>query len=261
MIATPVDARLRKRCGESKELVIRAADVAIRTEFCELVSCTFPTKTSPLVRVELPLPENRGLAVVSDCRSVSRSAVDGVCPHSVQFPVYLKQTIVSRQVYDQAPRSAAREILTRMPIVALARAVTGNVGGADVQAHCVLPIWTDGSAILVRLDGSGGGAATDREPHPDWKVHASSGLPATTALRRFADVSATASVGVGCRFCFYLTPWVLGAALLSDDGLELPHRVWQREWCFGSRDAFADALERVVHALLESDPWPGGTAA
>lgn len=258
MLVNPVEARVRQRTNDHVEFVMRAADVAVHATFGDLVACAFATGARPMIHVELPSRTSPGLSLVRVSGSSSRPVSDRCCPDTVSSAVNRDQRIVDARFYQQASRRAAREVLTRVPVIALAATITEDVDDGQAQTHCVLPIWSDDSAVLLRLDWFG---APSPEPDllPEWCVSASSGLPVVAALRQFAELWPTNVHARPSSYQLCFTPWVLGARLFEDDGAELPHRVWQREWRFETLEDFTRAIRCVVKGLLRPDP-PRGAA-
>ena len=245
----PIAARLGKQADGSAELVIRAADVTIRTEFRDLVACAFPTGTTPPIHVSLKASGSSAFKLAPGV-SAGRKPEDDGSWHSVLFPVYQNQAIVDRRIFEQTSRSSVGQVLTRMPVAALAAGAIAEVDGTLYETHCVLPIWNDGSAILVRLDWF---RSYTKNP-PLWRVSSSSGLPVTAALRQFAEVPPVATLGKPLRYRLCVSPRLLGAELLGYEGRDLRERIWQREWRYDAFDVFSDDISRIVRALLDAGP-------
>ncbi len=259
MSTSPFQAKVSKSGGRSTCVFIRSGDVVIHTELVELVACEFPVHASSPVHVEIPANRVKSF-VVGPFRSKLREAADVGYPDTIKFPVYEGQDIASQQIYQMLPGGKSDDVLAMTPIVALATSVRGVVDGKIVQSHSVLPIWNDGSAVLVRLDWCEG-EPSEGTPNPEWHMSASSGLPAALALEQLARDSLLPSNASSCRYQLHLTPWLLGAELLEDKGKHTAHRVWQREWQFRDMRELSGALNRISSGLVGPEPTRSTDAA
>jgi len=245
----PFEAKVRKSSASSTSLLIRSGDIVVETELAELVPCEFPIWTSSPVYVEVP-PDGRKSFVVGPLSgSVSQGTADGGYPHTIKFPVYGEQAIASFLSYKALSNDGASQTLAKVPIVALATAVSGVVDGRLIQTHRVLPIWNDGSSVLVTLDYFEGESA-EGTPNPEWHMGASTGRPAALGLQDLAQASHLPANATCCRYQLHATPWILGAQFLNDQGTPTLNRIWQREWVFDSDETFSNALDRITAGLL-----------
>lgn len=252
MLTKPIQAKVRSSSADSTKLLIKARDVAVQAEFAELSPCDFPVWTSAPVHVEIPLEGTKRFIIGAFSGSVTEKAATGDFPNIVKFPVYGKQGVVPVTAYDELPISAATQALTKTPLAAIATAVSGVVDGKLVQAHSVLPLWNDGSAVLVTLDWVEGEPA-EGTPNPEWYLRASGGVPARLGLQHLHDTSSLPPGATNCRHLVYFSPWVLGARLLDDEGRATKHRIWQREWAFNSAADFSNALGQITRGLMGID--------
>lgn len=260
MNTNPVEAKVKKSGGSSTGLLIKGGNLVIQTEFGELVACEFPVQASSPVHVEIPPSGTKSFVVGGFSGSMPRQPAEGDYPHTIKFPIYKGQDVATEQSYRQVSSDGNGQALTKMPIVALATGVRGVVDGKIVQTHCVLPIWNDGSAVLVRLDWFEG-EPSEGTPNPEWHMSASTGLPAALGLEQLERVSQLPTNAEHCSYQLQLTPWLLGAQLLEDKGKETAHRVWQREWQFQSVKEFSSALNRITGSLLGPEPSSHRNAA
>ena len=247
----PFDAKVRKRSASSTSLLIRCGEIVVETEFAELAPCEFPVWTSSPVYVEIPPDGTKSFIVGAFSGSVSPKTTDGGYPHTIKFPVYREQEIASLRSHQALSSDGPSQTLAKVPIVALATAVSGVVDGRLVQTHCVLPIWNDGSSVLVTLDYFEGEPA-EGTPNPEWHMRASTGRPAVLGLQDLAQASRLPTNAKYCRYQIHATPWLLGAEFLNDKGTKTLNRVWQREWAFDSDEKFSNALDRITTGLLRA---------
>ncbi|HOC41862.1 MAG TPA: hypothetical protein PKJ99_02500 [Thermoanaerobaculales bacterium] len=253
MNTNPVDVKVRDRGANATSLLIKARDIVIQTEFSELASCEFPIWTSAPVPVEIPPDGAKSFVVGAFSGSVTEKALSGDLPNIIKFPVYKQLRVATRQAYDELTSIDGVPVLARVPLAALATEVSGVVDGRLVQTHCVLPLWKDGSAVLVRLDWSEGEPA-EGTPNPEWHMKASTGMPVSVGLEQLEKASRLPATATRCRYQIHVTPWLLGAELLADKGQETPHEVWQRAWQFDDFAEFSSALSRITAGFLGSGP-------
>lgn len=245
------EAKVEKSSAGSTALLIRTGDVVIQTEFAELMPCEFPIWASAPVHVEIPPNGAKSFIVGPFSGTVTKKATDGDFPQTIKFPIYGEQGIANTKDFQSLASKGPDQALTKMPIIALATSVSGVVDGKLVQTHCVLPIWNDGSSVLVILDWFEG-EPTDGSPNPEWHMRASTGCPAGMGLQDLAQASRLPSNAQHCRYELHLTPWLLAAQLLKDKGTEVQSRIWQREWAFDRSEEFSDALSCLIGGLTGS---------
>ncbi len=252
MSLNPVEAKVRKSSANSTGLLIRAAGLFVQAEFGELAPCDFPVHASTPIPVEIPPSGVKSFVVGPFSGAGSRKSGEDDYPHTIKFPVYKGQDLATREDFERQEGDGGSHKLTKIPVLALATGVYGVVDDKAVQTHCVLPIWSDGSAVLVRLDWSEG-EASEGMPNPEWHMSASTGLPAALGLEHLDKVSRLPLNARLCRYDLHLTPWLLGAKLLEDKGTATPHPIWSREWCFETFADFSCALKRITDGLLGAE--------
>jgi hypothetical protein len=252
MNTKPVEAKVRTSGPHSTTLLIRARGVAIETEYAELSPCEFPIWASAPVPVEIPAGGTKSFIVGPFSGSVSQKAATGDFPNIIKFPVYRQQETVALRDYDDLRDPDAAQVLAKVPLAALATAVSGVVDGRLVQTHSVLPFWNDGSSVLVTLDWFDG-EPSEGMPNPEWHMRASTGLPARLGLERLQEASQLPPGAAHCRYQIHLSPWMLGACLLQDKGQEAAHPIWQREWTFDRHTDFENALGQIRRGLVGVD--------
>lgn len=227
--------------------------MVIQTEYAELAQCDFPIWSSSPIPVEIPPNGTKDFVVGPFSGEITQKAADGNFPHIIKFPVYQGQELVGLKAFQQLPGNGANQSLAKVPILAVATEVSGQVDGKRVQAHCVLPIWNDGSAVLVTLDWFEG-EPSEGTPNPEYHLRATTGFPVAMGLEQLARASRLSEKAQDCLYHIYLTPWQLGGQILKDKGAESPHRIWQRQWEFTSQEEFSKALSRITGGLVGTDP-------
>ena len=230
-------------------LLILARGTTIQTEFTELRACEFPIWTSRPVSVEIP-PNGTKSYIVAPAGCIIGKSSDGDFPAIVKFPIYTQQQIVGTGAFAAPAAAPISHPIAKIPLVAVGTAASAVVDDKLVQRYHVLPFWNDGSTVLVRLDWFEGEPA-EGTPNPEWHMSATSGMPAALGLKQLDEAAHLPPGATRCRYRIHVTPWLLGAALLEDEGLESTHPVWQREWPFDGPRGFATALKRLTRGLRE----------
>lgn len=247
MSTNPFEVKVNKGRGRCTGVLIRHGDAVIQTEFSEVVPCDFPIHARSPVHVEIP-PNGTKSSSPGLFGSPERNATDGDYPHTLQFPVYQGQETVTLRSYDAFATDGAGQALTKVPVVAIATSVLFIENGKVAQIHSVLPIWNDGSSVLIKLVLSEG-EASEGTPNPEWHMSASGGLPLSMGLDQLERVSRPPAGAQACRFELHVTPWLLAARLLHNEGKPTSDRVWQRGWRFEAAGDFSAALSRITGSM------------
>jgi hypothetical protein len=250
MSTNPFEVKVNKGRGSSTGVLIRNGDEVIQTEFSELVPCEFPIHARTPVHVEIP-PNGIKSSSPGLFGFPEQNANDGDYPHTLRFPVYHGQETVTLRAYDAFKTDGAGQALAKVPVVAIATSVFSIEDGKVAQTHSVLPIWNDGSSVLIKLVLSEG-EVSEGTPNPEWHMSASGGLPLSMGLDQLERVSRPPAGAQASRFELHLTPWLLAARLLQNEGKPTSHRVWQRGWRFETAGDFSAALSRITGSLRGS---------
>jgi len=234
--------------GGSTELLLEVGDIAVRMDFGETVPCEFPIQTGAPVLVEIPPGGFKSFLVGAFSGCDTSRAASTEYAHLIRMPVYRKMTRVDDRK-SRPPTDAPEGSLAKTPVVAIAASVMEQVGGKLTQTHSVLPIWSDGTALLATLDWFEGDAE-EGTPNGEWHLRASSGLPVEAGFARLEDMVRMAANAQNAHFVLHMSPWLLGAELLADEGEPVSQALWQRRWRYRVHADFASALTRIRRGLL-----------
>jgi len=257
MKRNPIEAKINKIGSHSTVLFIRAGDSFIQSEFSELAACEFPMWTSSPICVEIPPNGAKDFIAGPSMAYVPSQVEDHGYPHTIKFPVYQSHKLIDHQAYQNHHEAKASgenqsNLIKRIPIVAIATSSAGIMNdGKLIQMHSVLPVWNDGSSVLVTLDWFEGEPA-EGTPNGEWHMRASSGMPVVNGMRKLAQMSKLPAHIDGSRYSLCVSPWLLGARMLGNEGNEVPHKIWQREWRFSTLDSYENALDCITDSLLAS---------
>jgi len=250
MSTNPFEVKVKKGRGSSTEVLIKTGEEVIQTEFNELIACDFPIQARTPVHVEIP-PNGTKSSAPGLFSGASEHVAEGDYPHTLRFPVYQGQETASVRSYDAFVTDGAGQALTKVPIVAISTGVLSIEAGKVVRVHSVLPIWSDGSSVLIKLVHFEGEVG-EGTPNPEWHMSASGGLPLSMGLDQLERVSRPPAGAQASRFELQMSPWLLAARLLHNEGRPTSHRVWQRGWRFETAREFSTALSRITGSLRGS---------
>ncbi len=250
-----VEAKVLKQHGNSTNVLIRAGETVVQATYSELAPCQFPIWTGRPVQVEVPTSGvKRHVAGLSSEDFIQKHA-DGGLPNTIKFPVYSYQAPSTMEMFENLSTSSDRgsqpgTAILREPIAALGVSAAGySSDGLRTEIHGVLPVWHDGTAVLVTLHWYDG-EPCEGTPNPEWYLRGTEGMPleqGLQSLRNFVLLPAHLS---DQRFILSLSPWKLGEAFIGDSGHEVSHMIWQHEWRFSTIDEFRSALSRVCDGML-----------
>lgn len=262
MSTKQIEAKINQVGNNNKtSMLIRAGDVVLQTEFSELAPCEFSVWNSSPVHVEMP-PQGSKDFVAGQFFRLANKAAHEEYSNPIKFPVYSVQETATAQSFDRLNETvdSSKNSLNKIPLVAISSTVSHQIDEIKrVQNHCTLPIWNDGSAILVRLDWyegeSGEGACT-----PEWHMSASAGMPLELGLLQFCEASLRQAVAKNAQYILNFSPCLLGEKILGSKGTPILHKIWQRQWTFARREDFVEALKRIQLALTKECEAPENQA-
>jgi len=251
-----VEAKILKHDGEATNLLIRVGDCVVQAKYSELDRCEFPVWTDAPIYVQIPPQGVKHHVAGLSSDEAARKTADGGLADIIKFPIFAQQSSSTVEAFDDLPHSSLRgganNVLAREPLAAIG--VSASALMADnrrVETHCVMPIWTDGTAVLVTLNWCEGEAA-EGTPNPEWYLNASQGMPLEMAIRRLQESELCPANAESCRYRINVSPWRLGAAILENSGQELGHKIWQRVWQYSEYEEFQIAIGQLRNALLDA---------
>lgn len=250
-----LESRVLKQNGNSTNLLIRAGDTVVQANYSELAPCEFPVWTGRPVQVEVPSSGVKHHVAGLSSEDFLKKHADGGLPNTIKFPVYSYQTVSTTEMFENLSSSAqsaghSGNAMLREPIAALGVSASGySADGLRTEIHGVLPVWHDGTAVLVTLHWYEG-EPSEGTPNPEWYLRGTEGMPLEQGLQSVRDVALLPAHLSDQRFVLSLSPWKLGEVFVGDSGSETHHKIWQREWRFTSLDEFRSALGRVCDGML-----------
>lgn len=252
---THVEAKILKQQGNSTDLLIRAGDSVVQVTYAELAPCEFPVWARSPVNVEVPPNGVKHHVAGVSSESFVRKHADGLLPNTIKFPVYARQTSSTLEAFNRLPELSPRSnsssvALSREPLIAVGITARGSMlDGKQVETHAVLPIWHDGTAVMVTLNWYDG-EPSEGTPNPEWYLRGTEGMPLAAGLRTLQEYSLLPASLSDCRYSLHMSPCKIGETVLDGPGQPTTHKIWQRAWQFTDVVDFQVALGRVCDQLL-----------
>ncbi len=142
-------------------------------------------------------------------------------------------------------------IVATTPLIAIAtRARHCTRDGRQTQYINVLPVWNDGTSVLLDLSWHDGDSCEDCGS-PEWHLRASSGMPAERGLAELCECSKMFPDGRGCKYHMYVVPSLLGTHVLPESVEEWTGQPWRHQWTFESCDELEAAVRRLTEQVAE----------
>lgn len=234
---------------------LKLRDIVIRGDFCELVRGEFPMTDYEALPLQLPAQgTTSNMVQLLGGPSVTEN---GGFSDILYLPLYSAEKVSdTRAVEDfsmsRAPsRPEEKAVLAKTPLLVIAtRGCTCMDEERHIQAVHVLPIWGDGTSVLLDLDWCEGDPCEDCIS-PEWHLRASTGLPLEQGLAQFADRTKMFPGWKNCKYHMYIIPSLLGAKILPDNGEQWPSPLWRHQWTFATCDELRAAASRFTDQMAQ----------
>ena len=136
-----------------------------------------------------------------------------------------------------------------VPTVTLANRIDGcYCDQRRAQTVSVLPVWADGTSMLLELDWYEG--PLEDCSNPEWHMRASPRISLQDGLDRLRRICRIRPVWEDCSFYVYVIPPFLGSNLLGR-GNGNSNKVWQKEWRYSNHGDMLSALGKIVTTIME----------
>ena len=236
----------------------------------KVVEATF-AKSRPLIfpifgsaAIPVSIPENGSRAHVAFPTMGGIAASD---PESLdlplKFPLYLSVSEKDAQALDTAGNIVSKNTKKASnttqpgndsPLIAIATRISGTLDGRLVQAVRVLPVWADGTCVMISLDWTEG-CGDEGTPNPEWFIKTSKGFQLLHGMKRLARGWPRIFLLENLRYSILMAPHTLGRLLISEEGMEHQDDVWKYEWQTSSHEQFNQSMTRLMQNILgEMDP-------
>lgn len=167
----------------------------------------------------------------------------------INLPIY------DENVKDYAPEALIRdkalnEFAESVPIITVATRYDGYYcDQSRAQSVSVLPVWADGTSMLLELDWYEG--PLEDCNNPEWHIQASPRVLLKDGVDRLRFVCRRRPRWEDCLFYVYVIPVFLGSSLLGNGG-ENSSKVWQKRWKCANHGEILSALGKIVTTIMDS---------
>ena len=253
MTNAPLVKQFEKEPGKISTL-IKLGNVVIKTEWSETIPGEFPITEWRSFPLQIPSDGFKKYVLGSLPGGVRTGNVDEDL-EVVHLPVYVGEDICDARTFEEAPAHAAgTKRLAKVPIVTIATKACGECSSSHMQTQSlsVLPIWSDGTSLVLELDWYEGDPM-EGNINPEWYIQASPKLSVKEALQKLKGSSNPSSIADNrCCCCMHVNPVSLGTHVLGDgsvDSCSARSSIWPRLWRFGTHEKMLDAIDRLSQAL------------
>ena len=234
----------------------------VEATFAKSCPLTFPILSPTAIPVSIPENGSRAHVVFPSMGGIAASDPDSL-DLPLKFPLYSSVSEKDAQSLDDAGKTASKNSKRASnivhpgndsPIIAIATKISGTLDGRLVQAVRVLPVWADGTCVLISLDWTEG-CADEGTPNPEWFIKTSKGFQMPQGIKLLARGWPRIFLLEDLRYSILMAPHTLGKLLVSEEGSERQDDVWTYEWQTSSHEQFNQTMTRLMQNILgEGDP-------
>lgn len=254
MTMTNASMRPSARVVDPTVVFFKRRDTVIKGHFSEVVRGEFPLTHYEAVPLQLPPGGSTSNMMQRFLRHPSVTE-DGGFVDIIHLPLYSAESLSDTRALEDSSksrrptRSGETAVIAKTPLLVIAtRGCTSMDDGRYSQVVNVLPIWSDGTAVLLELDWCEGNPCEDCI-NPEWHLRASTGLLLDQGLAQFVDCSKMFPGWEKCRFHMYVIPSLLGGQILPDRREQGPSPLWPHQWTFATCDELRSAVHRFADEM------------
>jgi len=226
--------------------LFNSGGVVFRTEVAEIVLGEFPIDAwYPLL---LEIPEGSSKKCIS-------GRFLGPCVSRVEWD---ESRVINLPIYENTKRyqrealrsvEASKDFRYAVPDVTVAKRIGGYYcEQSRAQTVSVLPVWADGTSMLLELDWYEG--TSEDCSNPEWHLQASPRVFLEDGVNRLRKICRNRPAWQDCSFYVYVIPPFLGSNLLGQ-GNENSNKVWQKEWRYSKHGDMLSALGKLMATIGE----------
>jgi len=173
----------------------------------------------------------------------------------VHLPVYVGEDICDARIFDEVsggPTLAKR--LAKIPVATIATKACGECSSSGVQTQSlsVLPVWSDGTSIVLELEWYEGDPM-EGNINPEWYIQASPRLSVREGLQKLKGSSKPSSIADKNRCCcMHINPVSLGKHVLGEGHVyscSSPSKTWPQLWKFDTHEKMLNAIDKLSEAF------------
>ena len=234
--------------------LIKLGKVVIKTEWSETVPGEFPITEWRSFPLQIPSDGFKKCILGSLPGGVRTGDIDEKL-ELIHLPVYIGEDICDARTFEEATGSAdGAGNLAKIPVATIATKSCGECSSSGVQTQslAVLPIWSDGSSIVLELEWYEGDPM-EGNINPEWYIRASPKLSVKEGLKTLKGSSKPSSIAdKRCCCCMHVNPVTLGTHVLGEGNMHpcsSTSNIWPRLWKFDAPERMLDAIDKLSVAF------------
>jgi hypothetical protein len=234
--------------------LIKLGKVVIKTEWSGTIPGEFPITEWRSFPLQIPSDGFKEYILGSLPGGVKTGNVEEDV-ETIHLPVYIGEDICDTRIFEDARGSSSVAInQAKIPIATIATKACAECSSSGVQTQSlsVLPIWNDGTSIVLELDWYEGDPM-EGNINPEWYIQASPRLSVKEGLQKLRTSSRPCSIAdKHCCHCMHINPVSLGRHVLGEGHVRscsLPSKVWPQSWRLDTHEKMLDALDRLSEAF------------
>jgi hypothetical protein len=234
--------------------LIKLGKVVIKTEWSETTPGEFPITEWRSFPLQIPSNGFKKYILGSLPGRVKTGNVEENV-ETIHLPVYIGEDICDTRLFEDLQNSSSvAKNQAKIPIATVATKACGECSssGLQTQSLSVLPIWNDGTSIVLELDWYEGDPM-EGNINPEWYIQASPRLSVKDGLQKLKRSSKPCSIAdkhLCC--CMHITPVSLGTHVLGEGDVRScssPSKVWSQLWKFDTHEKMLDAIDKLSEAF------------
>lgn len=233
--------------------LIKLGKIVIKTEWSKTVPGEFPITEWRSFPLQIPSEEFSKHVLGRLNGGVKNGSQED--PEVIHLPVYVGEDICDARIFEELPHDPARaESLAKVPVVSVATKTCGECSSSGVQTQSlsVLPVWSDGTSIVLDLEWYEGDPM-EGGVNPEWFIKASPKLSVKDSLQRLKESSGPCSIAdKNCCCCLHVNPVSLGTHVLGEgcvNSCSSASKIWPRIWKFETHEKMLNAIDKLSEAL------------
>jgi len=234
--------------------LIKLGKVVIKTEWSETIPGEYPITEWRSFPLQIPSNGFKKYVLGSLPGGVRTGNVEEDL-EVVHLPVYVGEDICDARIFEEVSANpSGAKGLAKVPVATIATKACGECSSSGVQTQSlsVLPIWSDGTSIVLELDWYEGDPM-EGNINPEWYIQASPRLSVKEGLRKLKESCKPCSIAdkhYCC--CMHINPVSLGTHVLGErqaHSCSSPSKVWPQLWKFDTHEKMLGAIDKLSEAF------------
>jgi hypothetical protein len=233
--------------------LIKLGRVVIKTEWSETIPGEFPITEWRSFPLQIPSNGFKKYILGSLPGGVRTGNVKDL--EVIHLPVYVGEDICDARIFEEVSGDpATAERFAKIPVATIATKACGECSSSGVQTQSlsVLPIWSDGTSIVLELEWYEGDPM-EGNINPEWYIQASPRLSVKDGLQKLKGSSKPSSIAdKRCCCCMHVNPVSMGTHVLGEGHVHScssPGKIWSQLWKFDTHEKMLDAIDKLSESF------------